>query len=252
MGANMRTILILAATAAFGVFGATVAGATTLAGTATGTFTGENAGEPSCGIFGCFGTDEAEISGDGKVLTWPAESCLFLCGPDPNKQSSLTIGDGPFSQDFPAGGGMIDLFTVTWYNESTPALPTPDNFQATADFMVSYTQPGAGGGSEMVTFDITNTDNPEGDEIIPTLAVGPLDFGGVPLDLGMGLTVVSYILTHSGNGAFADGLWTNPEKGTSVLTITAKIDVVPLPAAGWMLLAGVGGLAAYKRRRKAA
>lgn len=28
--------------------------------------------------------------------------------------------------------------------------------------------------------------------------------------------------------------------------------VVPLPAAGWMLMAGIGGLAAMKRRRKAA
>lgn len=30
-----------------------------------------------------------------------------------------------------------------------------------------------------------------------------------------------------------------------------KLTAVPLPAAGWMLLAGVGGLAAMKRRRKA-
>jgi hypothetical protein len=30
------------------------------------------------------------------------------------------------------------------------------------------------------------------------------------------------------------------------------VNVVPLPAAGWMLLAGLGGLAAMKRRRKAA
>ena len=29
-----------------------------------------------------------------------------------------------------------------------------------------------------------------------------------------------------------------------------KLNIVPLPAAGWMLLAGVGGLAAAKRRRK--
>jgi hypothetical protein len=29
-------------------------------------------------------------------------------------------------------------------------------------------------------------------------------------------------------------------------------NVVPLPAAGWMLLAGLGGIAAMKRRRKAA
>lgn len=33
---------------------------------------------------------------------------------------------------------------------------------------------------------------------------------------------------------------------------TSTPSVVPLPAAGWMLLAGVGGLAAIRRRRKAA
>lgn len=32
----------------------------------------------------------------------------------------------------------------------------------------------------------------------------------------------------------------------------ANLQAVPLPAAGWMLLAGVGGLAAMKRRRKSA
>ncbi|MEE4203283.1 MAG: VPLPA-CTERM sorting domain-containing protein [Halieaceae bacterium] len=31
----------------------------------------------------------------------------------------------------------------------------------------------------------------------------------------------------------------------------ASVGVVPLPAAGWMLLAGIGGLAAMRRRRKA-
>ncbi|MEM8581636.1 MAG: VPLPA-CTERM sorting domain-containing protein, partial [Pseudomonadota bacterium] len=30
-----------------------------------------------------------------------------------------------------------------------------------------------------------------------------------------------------------------------------KVEVVPLPAAGWLLLAGMGGLAAMKRRKKA-
>ena len=37
-----------------------------------------------------------------------------------------------------------------------------------------------------------------------------------------------------------------------VASYTTKASVVPLPAAGWMLLAGFGGLAAMKRRKKAA
>ncbi|WP_103332644.1 VPLPA-CTERM sorting domain-containing protein [Pseudotabrizicola formosa] len=39
--------------------------------------------------------------------------------------------------------------------------------------------------------------------------------------------------------------------GYSVL-VTGDVSAVPLPAAGWLMLAGIGGLAALRRRRKAA
>jgi hypothetical protein len=49
--------------------------------------------------------------------------------------------------------------------------------------------------------------------------------------------------------------WINPENNTSTLQIfadvTAPVAAVPLPAAGWMLLAGLGGFAAVKRRKQA-
>lgn len=38
-------------------------------------------------------------------------------------------------------------------------------------------------------------------------------------------------------------------KGKLVREITGDPGVVPLPAAGWMLIAGIGGLAAMRRRK---
>ncbi len=42
------------------------------------------------------------------------------------------------------------------------------------------------------------------------------------------------------------------EVNTASLYFDYSVSVVPLPAAGWLLLAGLGGLAAVGRRRKSA
>jgi hypothetical protein len=69
-----------------------------------------------------------------------------------------------------------------------------------------------------------------------------------------------YFFTKYGNNRsffFADGAQTigwNPVAGTgSGLSNWGEIDtsVIPLPAAGWLLLAGLGGLAAMGRRKAA-
>ncbi|SFU15094.1 THxN family PEP-CTERM protein [Sedimentitalea nanhaiensis] len=44
----------------------------------------------------------------------------------------------------------------------------------------------------------------------------------------------------------------NPAGLYAKFTATTNVNVVPLPAAGWLLLAGVGGLAAVRRKKKAA
>ncbi len=49
---------------------------------------------------------------------------------------------------------------------------------------------------------------------------------------------------------FDDG-GAGPDDNHDDIVLRVDVSPVPLPAAGWMLLAGVGGMAAVKRRRKA-
>ncbi|MBC7154879.1 MAG: VPLPA-CTERM sorting domain-containing protein [Rhodobacteraceae bacterium] len=75
----------------------------------------------------------------------------------------------------------------------------------------------------------------------------------MPLALGDGLTLNGFSTALlSGAGTLDGNAWYNLESGTSTLGIYANIAAVPLPAAGWLMMAGIGGLAAMRRRRKAA
>ncbi|WP_254813781.1 VPLPA-CTERM sorting domain-containing protein [Rhodovulum sp. ES.010] len=52
--------------------------------------------------------------------------------------------------------------------------------------------------------------------------------------------------------AVFSGEWSTLSKGPSHITFYDSAPApIPLPAAGWMLLAGVGGLAAVRRRKTA-
>ncbi|MEM8579922.1 MAG: VPLPA-CTERM sorting domain-containing protein, partial [Pseudomonadota bacterium] len=62
-----------------------------------------------------------------------------------------------------------------------------------------------------------------------------------------------YVLTFSGFKVGDDIFesFITQERENNEATLTAKLEAVPLPAAGWLLVAGLGGLAAMKRRKKA-
>ncbi|MEM8617683.1 MAG: VPLPA-CTERM sorting domain-containing protein [Pseudomonadota bacterium] len=66
---------------------------------------------------------------------------------------------------------------------------------------------------------------------LPTMLMAVVEFDGI----------LQFDLTAAGGNA-ADN---------SIMEYSLKIEAIPLPAAAWMLLAGVGGLAAMKRRKKA-
>lgn len=67
-----------------------------------------------------------------------------------------------------------------------------------------------------------------------------------------------YFLSISGfevGGTLFDSFWTKEEADNSaslIATFTAKPNVIPLPAAVWMLVGGIGALGAVARRRRAA
>lgn len=177
-------------------------------------------------------------------------SCgLFPC------PSTLKISDGSGSEDLANGNHDIDLFTLTWHNR-TNLSSTQNGVDIKID--LDWTAPGTSSGTEKYTLAITNTRDgwlglfPRADVIGPNLTTGPLQFAGLPDNLGGGVTVLGYSWSFSGAGSFAAGKWSNPEGGTAVATLVANVNVVPLPAAGWMLLAGLGGLGAMRRRKKAA
>ncbi|SDN87687.1 VPLPA-CTERM protein sorting domain-containing protein [Lutimaribacter pacificus] len=237
---------------------ATGASAATLSGSSSGEFTNENGGYTctSSFLFWCTGGVDGASGLGTSTLEWPGETDGH--NHSNPARSSLTINDESFSHNVPSGAGQYLVGSLTWYNASSPEDITPDEFTAKAVIDLMLSSPSAHTGSEEVKFTIENTTNPTGDEIF-AVALGGFDFGWtLPLDLGEGLTLdgFSASLVGGSDGTFAGGLWFNPENGTSTLgiyaNVTAAAAVVPLPAGGLLLLTGLGGMAALRRRKKAA
>jgi len=230
----------LALVAAIGLAGG--ASAATVAGSSSGEFTNVS-GAQACYFFGfplCNGADV----GPDNMLVWPDDS---------SPSSTLTIDNTAFSQEAPIGDSTVMVGSLTWYNASSDAWTTPDQFNANATIDLAFTSPGAASGDEDLSFTITNTGNPSGDEILGLVLDGLFDFDlALPLDLGSGVSVTGFFAQIAeGTGSFANGVWYNPETGTSKLGIYANVAAVPLPAGGLLLLGALGGLGVAARRRKA-
>ncbi len=117
-------------------------------------------------------------------------------------------------------------------------------------------------GNEMVVFDF-------GDKIVRLTGVSfsyadkydKFDIGVYGNGVGSAPTGYQYdksLANHSPQYAAVSGLDTGSVFGVGAYTHSSDFkikkihyEVVPLPAAGWLLLAGIGGLAALKRRKRA-
>ncbi|WP_433989198.1 hypothetical protein SuNHUV7_35170 (plasmid) [Pseudoseohaeicola sp. NH-UV-7] len=88
-----------------------------------------------------------------------------------------------------------------------------------------------------------------GDQKTGTIAVNTNTYGMVAVLLKSANTFAAYRFDNGLNGILS--FFTPNDSGLSNYVIAGRNpSPVPLPAAGWMLLAGVGGLAAMRRRKK--
>jgi hypothetical protein len=234
------------------VAGAVGAQAATLSGDTTGAFTGSQ---------NAFNVDDG-----GRIARWPDDNCGVFIGC--TGQSTLTFvinggdGDFDFSHNVTTSGSFA-VGEITWFNAASRqggaiGFPGTDTmFSLIADMTIDYLSPtDLAPSTQEVTLAISNTANPPGDVITSSaLQLGGLTYNqALPLNLGSNLILSGYSLFLKPNEDStynpATGVWTLRENKSATLEIRANVNVVPLPAAAWMLLAGVGGLAAVARRRK--
>jgi hypothetical protein len=250
----------LMAAASLAIFvGATGAQAATLSGYTKGLFTG---------------TDGVNVDGGGQVAIWPESNCTGWgiwksCTPQSeltfldNSSSGASSSDSDFDFHYSnIGVGHYLIGGLVWYNGASNAKLTDDAFSLFATLTLNLSQPNLPSSAQALSFAVTNTQNPTGDIIgSSAMAAGGLTYNlNLPVALGDGLQLASFSLVKDGsaNSTFdpATGVWTLKEGKTGKLYIKANVtevpSPVPLPAAAWMLLAGVGGLVAAGRRRKAA
>jgi hypothetical protein len=239
--------------------GATGAEAATLSGYTKGLFTG---------------TDGINVDGSGQVAIWPEKNCTGWgwrrsCTPQSeltfldNSSSGASSSDSDFDFHYAnVGVGHYLIGGLVWYNGASKANITDDAFSLLANLTLNLSSPNLPSSSQALSFGVTNTKNPTGDIIGSTgMAMGGLTYNlNLPIALGDGLQLASFSFLKDGgsNSTFdpATGVWRLKEGKTGKLYIKANVteipSPVPLPAAAWMLLAGVAGLVAAGRRRKAA
>lgn len=174
--------------------------------------------------------------------------------------SQLGINDTLFSCELTTGMQSCDVAKIDWYNAASNASTTDEDFNVDARLRFNLDTPvDLDTQYDTLQLNILSTNNtlsPTSDLIVS----GDWEqFFLQGYDLGNGYTLHGFSLRHEGAGALhnvagTDFEWTNPENSVSHLYIVADIKgpaPIPLPAAGWMLLAGVGAMAAFRRRRKA-
>jgi hypothetical protein len=220
------------------------------------------------GNFG--GTISAPSSAPGIVATGVGTDSLAWGTPsykstdvETDNSSSLTVNKGPFEQTTFTAGKIL-FGTITWNNQSN--WHTGGSWDSIVNLSIDFDAP-TDLAALVLSFGFSLTNTPDDSYITKTnedtglnpdvisglkLSVTPINF---PISLGDGLrlTSVFFGLESAGNGSsfdMANGEWVNREGGTSTIGVYGNISAVPLPAGLWLLLGGLGGLAAVRRRAK--
>lgn len=164
-------------------------------------------------------------------------TATFL-GSEAGNNNTFNFGGDSFS----TGGGTGGSGTWTVDNSAGAGLGAFDvSGLSTGSLDFSFATSGGGGLS------VANGSNP--DNTVPTPNPGVNFFVSFVEDQNAASGQGVYLFFDD-DGANNDD---NHDDMVVRLDITdGKIGVVPLPAAGWLMIAGLGGLAALRRRRKAA
>lgn len=195
-------------------------------------------------------------NGTNNQVVWGQSGSCSLFGCIEEDVSTLTAVNTPFSVMVPPDQSGVQVGTLEWFNASTNADSTPNEFTTDFEFGVTFTDPSNQTDTANFTLEITNTGNP-GADTTSGLTVTPLDGLNFALP-NIDVSNVSFSLVGPGSFDSGSGLWTNNEETTSEMAIVADfkststpIQEVPTPATLWLLGAGLLslGTAAHRRYR---
>ncbi len=249
----MRTVLAAVCAVTMSLSAGAVSAAS-LKGDFFGSFNNvENAGSD---VFRYRYTDRSGSSYDGyKGVAWG-----YTPGVEGYDDTSyLYVGDNSFNCALGAGTTECDVGYLYYYNAISDLHVTDEDFDVQLRLHLDLDAPlDLNTYSDYLDLNVRTTLNtlvPNSDFVVSN---DWEQFFLSNTDLGDGYTLLGFALSLDGVGAldFPDAesfTWTNEEEDYSKLVITALVEgptPVPLPAAGWMLLASIGGMAALKRRKR--
>ncbi|WP_375227448.1 VPLPA-CTERM sorting domain-containing protein [Roseobacter sp. S98] len=196
---------------------------------------------------GCFGSGCTSVSW-GRTAD---DAGNTIQGPDGIVRSIMSFQQTDFSVELTGGPKTVEVARIDWFNAEWSNFD--DLFQLDATFNINLTAPFALSPevSDDFAFGVGTTGNDSSSDADTAKIAG---FNGFLLDTPLILNdryrLTGFSFSVIGDGSVDGNVWSTQENASSSLIVSANISAVPLPAAGWLLIAGVGGLAAMKRRRK--